>query len=269
MRNLFTLLLALLVMPSALAQSTALIQQGVTSGSDGNGAVIHQAGANSGVNALGFTAGAFIVQSGAGGNEAFITQTGDANYGRIAQNGSGNLARNTDVASLLPGIRSVGDDNAVDIVQDGTGNTATMLTAGNRNHTDVLQTGTANQAVLSVSGDAGTAAIDQAGEGNFINVRGHDSGTNATTALPGSNDYVLGQDGIGNRIFGMVGGVDNSITVQQNGTNNNLGLTASPRSGFMTVDGNVNVVNVLQSGSDHSAGVSILGSGNTARITQN
>jgi hypothetical protein len=60
------------------------------------------------------------------------------------------------------------------------------------------------------------------------------------------------------------------ITIQQDGSGNSVVGTYGPSGGEgLYVDGDLNTIDVMQTGTGHTAAVQAIGDGNTSTITQN
>lgn len=218
-----------------------------------------------------------------GGNEGSVTQLGNDNYanGRqagsghdldIYQEGSDNEARINQLSGASGNSADIaqrGSDNYGLVEQSSTsGNRAGQWVAGDDNTVIQTQTSDDNRQRVEITGDSNTyTTLQEGGSGNalYINSRGTGPGSNSSFAY--NSDFDAVQSGSGNLISGEMSGYNNSLTITQFGGGNSVGSGMWDADGFR-VEGDNNVGLIDQSGSGHSASMTILGNGNTATISQ-
>ena len=188
-----------------------------------------------------------------GGNSVYIDQTNaDSSTLSITQTGSGNMVGDPNSISS-PAFAIEGNNMSLTIIQDGMNNSITGNFIGGDSTGAITQTGSGNSTVLD-QGNFGT---------NTGNLNVTLTGDNNTSAL-----HIGTIANAGNYTYGLtVIGNTNSITSTVNSkyTTNTFTLT-----------GDTNALTTLQSGANgtsmipgHSITSTIIGSGNTASITQN
>lgn len=223
------------------------------------------------------------------GNEFLLGITGDENMVGIEQeNASGDVditGDGNDVtlsqfaygAAFNPAeyneatVDQFGDDNTADIHQRGVDNSASQWVAGNTNTVTQTQHSSDNSQRVEIEGDYNTYTVTQEGgtlNSLYVNSRGTGPGANSSEAT--NSAFTATQDGSGNLVSGSMGGDNNSLAISQDGNNNMIdgGSGFWSAQGF-TIQGDNNVASITQSSNGNSATLNIMGSGNSATISQN
>ncbi|WP_321446543.1 hypothetical protein [uncultured Cohaesibacter sp.] len=211
----------------------------------------------------------------AGGNEAFVEQTGDANSVSLDQSSGeyNTLGSSADAAS------QVGNKNTLTVTQSGDGNEIGLGVDGfdqvGSNNTAQIEQTSNNNSVGSVLQDENTASgaygknflkIEQSvGDGNKVNTVAQ------TTTVSGKNVAKLVMKGAGNTIDTVSQTNDanaqtdvNTVNVYIDGNSNG---TAGSLSGYALGSGAISSA-ISQSGSNNEAKLSINGNDNQFGVTQ-
>jgi len=238
-----------------------------------------------------------------GGNSGEIVQSGDENYARGRQSGSGSVLGITqtgfsnwaDVDQLnAPGgdvsVTQIGDDNSATVGQKGADNTVLIeqgvyggstlssvvfdqdgegnyleakMVRSTSNEVTGSQTGDDNFYRVGVRGESNTVSMDMEGNSN----RGS---WGISSAWPESADgNTLSIDVTGDLIYstGSIDGDNNTVTLTQEGLGNMIGSDWYTTDG-VTIAGDGNTVTIGQSSDFNTASAVVTGNSNTATITQ-
>ena len=194
-------------------------------------------------------------------NDIDVTQTGDDNFAHLRQSGGdGNTAL----------VQQIGDLNESTFTQTGASNRAVeRMTAGSYNVVTIDQNGSSNRAVYEIWGDSNTMDIDQTGNNHNTAINGR-----GTPPAPGGgvSDNTIDIDqfgGDGNQIDGYFanGSESDTVTISQDGTGNLMNSGAMSDYGLY-VDGDLNTVEVMQTGMGNTSDVTVIGDGNTSTVSQ-
>ena len=174
---------------------------------------------------------------------AVITQVGDDNTADITQEDGPHAAR----------IYQKGTGNWADIQQRGTNNTAFISQVGHGNNNEVEVAGTDNTALLVQEGDEmGLNLWVTEGQGRVVDIR--QFGETHTVGFLSSDDGKILQSGDYNHLY-----------VAQHGKHHTV--TTLDGEGHIQ-DGDHNVIDIVQYGSDQTAAVGQFGMDNRMDIRQ-
>ncbi len=188
---------------------------------------------------------------------------GDLNTTNQTQTGNGNLSTVKVGFQDVPTYMS--DNNNVTVGQTGDNNEASFgLTMGNDNTVNISQDGNTNYTEIGVKyGDANDLTETVTGNGNRTRLS-----LNADWGSKSSNNTVeITKDGDGNYVAGSIKGSSNDITVSQTGDNNRVGTSWYTGDGI-NVTGDMNTVDVSQSGNGNSSINTVAGSNNSIMVNQ-
>ena len=256
----------------AFAQNTAATNQS----GPGNDADITQTGSNTANVTQTSTAtgnGAELHQNGSS-NTADVTQTGDDNEvfsqqlrGSVGSSTPSNFSQFTaeqDGTGNYAGNRQAGDRNITEITQVGTnngarqGDTIGLNSQGNDNETYVNQIGDDNDVWVRFTGSFNDASVDQGTTGD------ESTGAFARVTFKGGNENFADIDQYGAGIVGNQADVSavgslNRVTVRQEGDDNVVDRSFSGPLTGVAIDGDANIVDILQQGNGNTASAFITG----------
>ncbi|WP_282781445.1 hypothetical protein [Phaeodactylibacter xiamenensis] len=194
-------------------------------------------------------------------NNIDVTVMGDRNDVDVIQQGDDN-----DVL-VEAGVFGGANANSVSFDQDGSGNyLETKLVAGSANNTlDGAQTGDDNFYRFGFRGDNNEANLEVNGNSN----RGS---WGISSSFPERSDDntldITVNNGNNNFTTGSVNGDNNDIDIiQENGDGNRVGSSWFTTDG-VEITGDMNTVDIHQSGDNHSSFTSMTGNHNVSTVTQ-
>ena len=194
---------------------------------------------------------------------AVITQVGDNQQATIDQQGL-HAAR----------IYQQGDDNQADIQQRGTNNTAFISQVGHGNDNEVEVAGTENTALLVQEGDGMNLNLRVTeGQGRVVDIR--QFGETHTVGFFDSDGKIL-QSGDFNHLYVAQHGAYHTVTTLdgedhiQDGDHNVIDIVqyGSDQTAAVGQFGMENRMDIRQEGAGHEATVAQRGDGNQASVTQ-
>jgi hypothetical protein len=191
-------------------------------------------------------------------NQATIQQEGNENEVVLEQNRSSFGTSNP--SSNKAEISQAGYRNYTDASQDGRGHGLEESTTGDDNNLESTQTGRFQFLRASVSGNLNEIYSTQADAANrtFLSIDGD------------NNAFTQDQSGSSNGVGASITGSGNDVDVTQSGSGLKVVKDGSKffQEDGILIDGSNNTVSIGQTGSMHRANVDVVGSNNSATITQ-